>query len=161
MTTETLNTLDNTEAFVTRHNGPRESDIQVMLETLGYPSLDALMDAVVPDAIRLRTQLDLPAARTEDEVLQDFRAMAVKNKVFRSYIGMGYSTRITPPVILRNILENPGWYTAYTPYQAEISQGRLEALAQLPDCHRRPDRPADAPTRHSSTRARPSPRRCT
>jgi glycine dehydrogenase len=128
MTTDTLRSLDQLETFASRHNGPRESDIQTMLDALGYPSLDALMDAVVPDSIRLQTPLDLPAARTENDVLTDLRAMAFKNKVFRSFIGMGYSNTITPPVLLRNILENPGWYTAYTPYQAEISQGRLEAL---------------------------------
>ncbi|MEE8060393.1 MAG: aminomethyl-transferring glycine dehydrogenase [Gemmatimonadales bacterium] len=128
MTMETLDSLDQLEAFVSRHNGPRESDIQTMLDELGYPSLDALMDAVIPDSIRLRAPLDLPSARTEYDVVSDLRTMALKNKVFRSYIGMGYSNTLTPPVILRNILENPGWYTAYTPYQAEISQGRLEAL---------------------------------
>src|SRR5688500_18475587 len=99
-----------------------------MLETLGYDSLDALIDAVVPDDIRLRRPLALPPGRSEREVLQALRAMAAQNQVFRSYIGMGYYGTFTPPVILRNILENPGWYTAYTPYQAEIAQGRLEAL---------------------------------
>jgi glycine dehydrogenase len=99
-----------------------------MLEVLGYPTLDALIDAIVPEDIRLRRPLALPAARTEREAVADLRAMAGKNQIFRSYLGMGYSDTITPPVILRNILENPGWYTAYTPYQAEIAQGRLEAL---------------------------------
>ena len=116
------------EAFASRHNGPRDADIREMLEVLGYDSLDALMDAVVPDSIRLRTPLDLPPAQPEEVVLTSMRALADKNQVFRSYLGMGYADTFTPAVILRNILENPGWYTAYTPYQAEISQGRMEAL---------------------------------
>jgi glycine dehydrogenase len=99
-----------------------------MLEPLGFQSLDALIDAVVPEAIRLRRPLALPPARTEAEALAALRAIAAKNQRFRSYIGMGYHDTITPTVIQRNILENPGWYTAYTPYQPEISQGRLEAL---------------------------------
>ena len=114
--------------FAARHIGPRADDVREMLETLGYDSLDALIDAVVPDDIRLRRPLALPPGRSEREVLQALRAMAAQNQVFRSYIGMGYYGTFTPPVILRNILENPGWYTAYTPYQAEIAQGRLEAL---------------------------------
>lgn len=116
------------DRFVFRHIGPRPADVKEMLGLLGYPSLDALMDAIVPEDIRLRRPLDLPPARTEREALAGLRAMADKNQVFRSYLGMGYSDTVTPPVILRNILENPGWYTAYTPYQAEIAQGRLEAL---------------------------------
>ena len=95
---------------------------------LGYPSLEALVDAAVPSQIRLRRPLQLPAARSEHEVLAALREIAAQNQVFRSYIGMGYYDCITPPVIQRNILENPGWYTPYTPYQAEIAQGRLEAL---------------------------------
>ncbi|HET7109804.1 MAG TPA: aminomethyl-transferring glycine dehydrogenase, partial [Gemmatimonadales bacterium] len=114
--------------FASRHIGPRAGDIEAMLGLVGYDSLDALADAVVPDDIRLRRPLALPPGRSEREVLQALRAMAGQNQVFRSYIGMGYSGTFTPPVILRNILENPGWYTAYTPYQAEIAQGRLEAL---------------------------------
>jgi glycine dehydrogenase len=125
MITETDTAADT---FASRHNGPRPSDIADMLQTLGYESLDGLMDDVVPGAIRTDTPIDLPAARSEDDVLEDLRAMAAKNRVFRDYIGMGYADTITPPVILRNIMENPGWYTAYTPYQAEIAQGRLEAL---------------------------------
>ena len=116
------------DSFASRHIGPRPDDTRAMLETMGYPSLDAFVNAVVPDDIRLRTPLDLPAARSEAEVLAELRAIAAQNRVFRSYIGMGYHDTLTPPVILRNILENPGWYTAYTPYQSEISQGRLEAL---------------------------------
>jgi glycine dehydrogenase len=99
-----------------------------MLKTVGFPSLDALIDATIPSKIRFRGGLDLPVGMTEPEVLAYFRALASQNQVFRSFIGMGYSDCITPPVIQRNILENPGWYTAYTPYQAEIAQGRLEAL---------------------------------
>jgi glycine dehydrogenase len=118
-------TLDR---FAWRHLGPRAPDLEAMLQTLGVGSLDALMDAVVPPAIRLDRPLDLPAARSEAEVLEALRHLAEQNRVFRSWIGMGYSGCITPPVLLRNILENPGWYTAYTPYQPEISQGRLEAL---------------------------------
>ncbi len=114
--------------FAARHLGPRADDIDVMLEPLGFASLDALIDAVVPEAIRLRRPLNLPPARSEVEALAALRAMAAKNRRFRSYIGMGYSDTVTPAVIQRNILENPGWYTAYTPYQPEISQGRLEAL---------------------------------
>ena len=116
------------DQFVTRHNGPRPADVQAMLGVLGYPSLDALIDAIVPEDIRLRRPLALPSALTERTALAELRAMASRNHVFRSYIGMGYYDTVTPPVILRNILENPGWYTAYTPYQAEIAQGRLEAL---------------------------------
>ncbi|HWO88954.1 MAG TPA: aminomethyl-transferring glycine dehydrogenase [Gemmatimonadales bacterium] len=116
------------DRFAARHIGPRQADIAAMLHTLGYDSLDAFIDAVVPADIRLRKPLDLPPARSEVEVLAELRRIASRNQVFRSYIGMGYHDTITPPVVLRNILENPGWYTAYTPYQAEISQGRLEAL---------------------------------
>ena len=99
-----------------------------MLDLLGYRSLDQFVDAVVPADIRLRRTMDLPAARSEPQVLAALRDMGSRNRVARSYLGMGYSDCFTPPVILRNILENPGWYTAYTPYQAEIAQGRLEAL---------------------------------
>jgi glycine dehydrogenase len=99
-----------------------------MLATLGYDSLDVLMDAVVPENIRLERPLNIPAPRSESEVLAALEAIAARNDVYRSFIGMGYADCVTPPVILRNILENPGWYTAYTPYQAEIAQGRLEAL---------------------------------
>ncbi|MFN2637068.1 MAG: aminomethyl-transferring glycine dehydrogenase [Gemmatimonadaceae bacterium] len=116
------------ESFIPRHIGPDEKDVAEMLKTLGYSSLEALIDATVPEKIRYRKGLDLPDGLTELEVLTQFRAMAAKNQVFRSFIGMGYSDCVTPPVIQRNIIENPGWYTAYTPYQAEIAQGRLEAL---------------------------------
>src|SRR3954467_13171176 len=116
------------ESFVPRHVGPDERDVSEMLKLLGLPSLDALIDATVPRRIRFRDGLGLPKGLSELEVLTYFRALAAKNQVFRSFIGMGYSDCVTPPVIQRNILENPGWYTAYTPYQAEIAQGRLEAL---------------------------------
>jgi len=116
------------DSFVHRHVGPDDRDVAAMLKELGHASLDALIDATIPERIRFRRGLDLPKGMTEPEVLGHFRAMAAKNQVFRSFIGMGYADCITPPVIQRNIIENPGWYTAYTPYQAEIAQGRLEAL---------------------------------
>jgi glycine dehydrogenase len=119
---------DAPEGFTSRHVGPRPADVDAMLATLGYDSLDAFIDAVVPEDIRLRRRLALPPGRSEREVLRAIRGFADQNQVFRSYIGMGYHGTFTPQVIQRNILENPGWYTAYTPYQAEIAQGRLEAL---------------------------------
>ena len=114
--------------FAYRHIGPRREDIAEMLDVLGYDSLDRFIDAVVPEEIRFRRPLALPPGRSEREVLQALRGLAGMNRVFRSYIGMGYAGCFTPQVVQRNVLENPGWYTAYTPYQAEISQGRLEAL---------------------------------
>ena len=114
--------------FAYRHVGPRREDVAEMLEQLGYESLDRFIDAVVPEDIRLRRPMALPPGRSEREVLQALRGLAGMNAVFRSYIGMGYAGTFTPQVVQRNVLENPGWYTAYTPYQAEISQGRLEAL---------------------------------
>jgi len=116
------------ESFVPRHVGPDEYDVAEMLKTLGFQSLDALMDATIPPKIRFRDGLDMPRGMTELELLTYLRSMAAKNQVFRSFIGMGYSDCVTPPVIQRNIIENPGWYTAYTPDQAELAQGRLEAL---------------------------------
>ncbi|MBD2730334.1 aminomethyl-transferring glycine dehydrogenase [Nostoc sp. FACHB-892] len=115
-------------SFAPRHIGPNSDDMQHMLKVLGFPSLDALIDQTVPQAIRLKQPLKLPEAESEYAALTFLKKVAVKNQVFRSYIGMGYYDTITPPVIGRNILENPGWYTAYTPYQPEIAQGRLEAL---------------------------------
>ncbi|MEH2199797.1 aminomethyl-transferring glycine dehydrogenase [Nostoc sp.] len=115
-------------SFVPRHIGPNSDDIQLMLQVLGFPSLDALIDKTVPQTIRLKQPLKLPEAESEYAALVSLKKVANKNQVFRSYIGMGYYDTITPPVIGRNILENPGWYTAYTPYQPEIAQGRLEAL---------------------------------
>ncbi len=124
------NTLPHTEfdKFVRRHVGPRPQDVHEMLGVLGDESLDALTEAVVPEDIGIDRPLRLPPARSERDVATALADLAAKNDVFRSYIGMGYSDCITPPIIQRNILENPGWYTAYTPYQAEIAQGRLEAL---------------------------------
>ncbi len=116
------------DRFVSRHIGPSADETQAMLATLGYRSLDEFIDAVIPEGIRLRQPLALPPGRTEREVLQALRGFAAQNQVFRSYIGMGYYHSFTPQVIQRNIVENAGWYTAYTPYQAEIAQGRLEAL---------------------------------
>ena len=116
------------DRFVRRHIGPRPADAGEMLKQLGYASLDAMIDAAVPKPIRLGRLLQLPAARSEHEVLAALKEIASQNQVCRSYIGMGYYDCITPAVIQRNVLENPGWYTQYTPYQAEISQGRLEAL---------------------------------
>jgi glycine dehydrogenase len=120
--------LLESDTFVPRHIGPNEAEVGEMLEFLGYESLDALIDATVPAAIRMDRELEIGPARTEPDVLAELRSIAGQNQVFRSYIGAGYHDCITPPVIQRNILENPGWYTAYTPYQAEIAQGRLEAL---------------------------------
>src|SRR3954470_17586572 len=115
-------------SFVPRHIGPSDADVGAMLELLGYDSLDALIDATIPAGIRLKRPLAIDPGLTEREALDNMRRIAKQNRVFRSYIGLGYAGTLTPPVIQRNILENPGWYTAYTPYQAEISQGRLEAL---------------------------------
>jgi glycine dehydrogenase len=115
-------------SFVERHVGPDASELRPMLRQIGYDSLDSLIEAAVPEEIRFREELDLPGGETEFEVLRKFREISLKNRVAKSYIGLGYHGCITPPVIQRNILENPGWYTAYTPYQAEVAQGRLEAL---------------------------------
>ena len=117
-----------TETFLDRHVGSTEAEILEMLRVVDFPSLETLIHAAVPEDIRLREPLNLPPPRSEQEVLADLRDRAGKNRVFRSYLGMGYYDCYTPPVILRNIMENPAWYTQYTPYQAEISQGRLEAL---------------------------------
>src|SRR5262245_14923709 len=114
--------------FLERHIGPRERDLAEMLQTVGAKSLAELVDKTVPSGIRLKRPLSLPPAKTERAALEELRAIASKNKVFRSYLGLGFHDSITPAVVQRNILENPGWYTQYTPYQAEIAQGRLEAL---------------------------------
>ncbi len=116
------------DTFLPRHLGSGPKRVEAMLKALGFGSLDALIDAAVPSQIRLTKLLDLPLPQSEHEALRELRETARKNKVFRSHIGMGYHDCITPPVIQRNILENPGWYTSYTPYQAEVAQGRLEAL---------------------------------
>ena len=120
--------LTAADSFVPRHVGPSTSDIADMLGTLGYATLDDLIDATIPESIRFRKPLAIHEGRSEHEALAALRAIAMKNRIFRSYLGYGYHDTLTPPVIQRNILENPGWYTAYTPYQAEIAQGRLEAL---------------------------------
>jgi glycine dehydrogenase len=120
--------LSPSDTFVHRHIGPTDADIQEMLAILGFNSLEALIDATVPADIRLETPLALGPHRGEHDVLAELRALHDRNKIFRSFIGMGYYDCPTPPVIQRNILENPGWYTQYTPYQPEIAQGRLEAL---------------------------------
>ena len=120
-------TIDQ-DLFQDRHIGPSPDDQAAMLATLGYDSLDAFIDAVVPEDIRLRQPLRIPPAITEQEALEKLRQLAAQNQIFRSYLGMGYHGCFTPTVIQRNVLENPGWYTAYTPYQPEIAQGRLEAL---------------------------------
>ena len=116
------------DAFALRHLGPRESDLNHMFKTIGIESLDQLIFETVPDNIRLKNELDLDAPMTEYEYLNHIQELGKKNKVFKSYIGLGYHPAIVPAVIQRNIFENPGWYTAYTPYQAEIAQGRLEAI---------------------------------
>ncbi len=123
--------LAPTDTFPRRHIGPDASEIQGLLAATGFSSLDALIDAAVPESIRLRKPLALPAASGEHDMLAELRSIASKNQIFKNYIGQGYYDCITPGVIQRNILENPGWYTAYTPYQAEIAQGRLEALVNF------------------------------
>ena len=123
--------LQPADNFLHRHLGPTEADIKEMLATLGLQSLEALADATVPSDIRLRKPLDLPSNRGEQAVLAELKGIASQNQVYRSLIGMGYYECVTPGVIQRNILENPGWYTQYTPYQAEIAQGRLEALVNF------------------------------
>ena len=128
MGTQTLEDLQPTDTFVRRHIGPDAAAIAQMLAQLGFDSLGQLIDQVVPAQIRMQRPLNLGTPRGEHELLQDLRTMVAQNQLFRSLIGMGYANCITPPVIQRNILENPGWYTQYTPYQAEIAQGRLEAL---------------------------------
>lgn len=120
--------LNPTDHFVDRHIGPRPEAITHMLNLLGVPSLDALIAETIPAAIMLDADLSLETPRSESEILTELRAMAAKNQLHRSFIGLGYYDSIMPPVVLRNIFENPGWYTQYTPYQAEIAQGRLEAL---------------------------------
>lgn len=126
--TEPFGWLQPTDTFVERHIGPDADQIQQMLAGLGFSSLDELIDQTIPPQIRLQQPLHLGSPRGEAELLAELKAIAAQNHLYRSYLGMGYAACITPPVIQRNILENPGWYTQYTPYQAEIAQGRLEAL---------------------------------
>lgn len=118
----------NTDSFAIRHIGPRKSDLAKMLKTVGAETMDQLLFETIPDNIRLERKLELDAALSESEFASHIQELAAKNEVFKTYIGLGYHQAVTPAVIQRNILENPGWYTAYTPYQAEIAQGRLEAL---------------------------------
>ena len=123
-----LRALEDRAEFIGRHIGPRDDEIRHMLGHLGLDSLEALISESTPPSIRAERPLDLAAARNEAQVLQRLRDMADANTVNHSLIGLGYHPTLVPPVILRNVLENPGWYTAYTPYQAEIAQGRLEGL---------------------------------
>jgi len=121
-------TFDLAGSFIPRHVGPREHDVKAMLAVLGFKTLEELSSAIVPKQIQYNQDLKLAEPESETELYRSVRKLAEQNQIYRSYIGMGYSDCVTPPVILRNILENPGWYTQYTPYQAEIAQGRLEAL---------------------------------
>ncbi|MHC5010250.1 MAG: aminomethyl-transferring glycine dehydrogenase, partial [Planctomycetota bacterium] len=127
-TTPAQDLLAHPDHFVDRHNGPSPAGAKAMLDVLGFDSLEALVDRIVPQGIRVEKPLAMPDPVSEHDVLTEIRGIADQNEIWRSYLGLGYHDCITPPVILRNILENPGWYTQYTPYQAEISQGRLEAL---------------------------------
>ena len=114
--------------FASRHIGPRAEETALMLRKIGAPSLEALIEETLPSSIRLNKPLNIPDGLSEYEYSRHIKEIASQNKIFRTYIGLGYYNCITPAVIQRNILENPGWYTAYTPYQSEIAQGRLEAL---------------------------------
>ena len=120
--------LFNSDEFSKRHNSITSKEEQEILEQIGFDSVDSLIDRTIPDSIKLNEQMSLDEPKTETKFLKSFKSLVGRNKNFRSFIGMGYYDTITPSVIKRNILENPGWYTAYTPYQAEIAQGRLEAL---------------------------------
>ncbi|MCL4697503.1 MAG: glycine dehydrogenase (aminomethyl-transferring), partial [Burkholderiaceae bacterium] len=126
-----LGELENAAEFATRHIGPDAADERHMLSAIGAASRRALVDAVVPGSIRRAQPMQLPPAATEAAALAELKALAAKNRVLKSFIGQGYHGTFTPAVIQRNILENPAWYTAYTPYQAEISQGRMEALVNF------------------------------
>ncbi|MCX6119770.1 MAG: aminomethyl-transferring glycine dehydrogenase [Proteobacteria bacterium] len=121
-------TQDNSRQFIDRHIGPSQSDLAPMLQTIGVKSKDDLIDKTVPASIRVKSKLNLPEAKTEVAATEELKAIAGQNKVYKSYIGTGYHGTVVPAVIQRNIFENPGWYTQYTPYQAEIAQGRLEAM---------------------------------
>src|SRR5689334_12866990 len=123
-----LRDLESAAPFATRHIGPGEDETAKMLAVVGAGSLEELAEQAVPEVIRAQEGLNLPAARSETEVLAELRALAARNRVTVPMLGLGYAGTHTPPVILRNVMENPAWYTAYTPYQPEISQGRLEAL---------------------------------
>jgi len=125
---KSLSELEVHQEFIARHLGPDSVEQKNMLSQLGYSNMDEFIQAVVPASIRMSHALDLEESISEVEALDELKKLAKQNHVFKSYIGQGYYNTLTPTVILRNILENPAWYTAYTPYQAEISQGRLEAL---------------------------------
>ena len=125
---QSLSELEKWDDFVGRHIGPDQKSIDAMLSSVGASSLDDLIDRTVPAAIRNAAPLNLPKAHSERYTVSTLRRMSERNKVFVSMIGMGYYGTVTPTVILRNVLEDPGWYTAYTPYQPEVSQGRLQAL---------------------------------
>lgn len=123
-----MKTLQQKNEFLSRHLGPREHEISEMLNAVGVSSMDELIDQTIPKIIRSKQETQIDSAKTEYEILNDLREIAKNNIVLKSYLGQGYYNSITPSVIRRNVLENPGWYTQYTPYQPEISQGRLEAL---------------------------------
>ena len=118
----------NKYSFSDRHIGPRKHDIKSIMKLVGVKSIDELIDQTIPKHIQLNSKMNLPKPLSENRFIEHMKSLANKNKCYRSYIGMGYYNTILPGVIQRNILENPGWYTSYTPYQAEIAQGRLEAL---------------------------------
>src|SRR5262245_51005272 len=126
--TRVMNSLDAGDWFARRHIGPSADERDGMLQAVGAPTLDALIDEAIPSSIRLDAPLALPPAESEHQYLDRLAHLAHRNKVFRSYIGLGYHDTLTPSVIVRMVMENPGWYTPYTPYQAEIAQGRLESL---------------------------------
>src|SRR5450830_1216895 len=126
--TEMKNSIFNDNDFQSRHIGPDNEELDAMLRVIGVDSLDTLINETIPASIRSTTPLNLPAPLSEYTFLQTLREIARKNTLFKSMLGQGYYGCITPSVILRNVFENPGWYTQYTPYQPEISQGRLEAL---------------------------------
>ena len=119
---------DNSKEFIKRHIGPSEEDQSKMLQYIGYKSLEDLMENTVPEKILLKDELKIDQPMSENDALKKLKSISKKNKIFRNFMGMGYYNSITPNVILRNILENPGWYTSYTPYQPEVAQGRLEML---------------------------------
>lgn len=121
-------TFPGTDTFARRHIGPQEKDIDAMLKVVGASTLDELTDKIVPSNIKIQRKLWEEPALTESELLSDLRELGSKNKQYRTFIGQGYYGTKTPSVIIRNLLESPGWYTSYTPYQAEIAQGRLESL---------------------------------
>src|SRR5688572_3297608 len=123
-----MHALDSSDSFASRHIGPSPDERDAMLSVIGVPSLEALIDEVIPASIRLTQPLRLPPPESEHLYLRRLTRVARGNKTYRSYIGLGYHDTVTPSVILRLVMENPGWYTPYTPYQAEIAQGRLESL---------------------------------